>query len=159
MIGFLRKIKDTLFSEITPEDRAEAMIRIHFLEYLAFDVEFYGNFYKSSVDVLKRYSDLLNSSVETTSNSGVEKRVEFLEEALAEIIQLEFDSWTSLSGMNSCDCEIYYSFRGWYNFHFIAKGLLEVNSTGRDSCHNAGSKYLVIFLTNLIEIGRKDLGV
>ena len=115
MIGFLKKIKNTLFSEITPEDREEAVIRIHFLEYLAFDVEFYGNFYKSSSDILKRHFELLNNPKESIHNSDIEKRVEFLEEALTEIVQLEFDSWVSIANMNSCDCETYYSFREWHN--------------------------------------------
>jgi len=159
MIGFLRKIKDTLFSGATPEDRAEAMIRIHFLEYLTFDIEFYGNFYVSSSDILQRYSKLSDDCTGVMSNLEIDKKMKFIEEAFAELIQLEFDSWARMANIGHCDCETYFSFRRWYNFNFIAKGLLEVNSTSAEECRNAGSKYLVVYLMDLIYNGKRDLGI
>ncbi len=159
MRSLLNKIKNTFFSVTTPEEREEAMIRIRFLEYLTFDVEFYGSFYNSSAEVLDRHAQLIEDNIGVVPCNETEKRIIFLEEALADMIQLEFDSWSITADIESCGCETYYSFRGWYNFNFIAKGLLETNSTSQETCHNSGSKYLVAYLISLTDSGKRDLGI
>ena len=159
MISFLRKIKNTLFSGATPEDRAEAMIRIHFLEHLTFDVEFYGRFYVSSSAILQRYSILLSDHKGVVSSLDVDKRMDFLEESFAELIQLEFESWAAMANLEYCDCETYFSFRGWYNFNFIAKGLLKISAAREEECRHTDSKCLFYYLRDLISNGKRDLGI
>jgi hypothetical protein len=137
MTSLINKIKDTLSRN---QAKKEAKIRFRFLKYLSDDVRQHGNFYTSSTSVFDKYNDLMCIGAVIPENEKSK-----LEEIMADLIQLEFEAWVCNNDINACNCEHSYSFQRWYNFHYIARGMLEMSKT---------PSVLADYLCRLIDIGK-----
>ena len=137
MTSLINKIKDTLSRN---QAKKEAKIRFRFLKYLSDDARHCGDFYTSSTVVFDRYHNLMCSSAVIPQNEKSE-----LEEMMADLIQLEFEAWVCSNDINVCNCEHSYSFQRWYNFHYIALGMLDMSRT---------PSVLADYLCRLIDIGK-----
>ena len=135
MTSLINKIKDTLSRN---QAKKEAKIRFRFLKYLSDDARQYGNFYTSSTAIFDRYHNL-------THNDGEDCEKDEVANMMTDLIQLEFEAWACGEDLNVCDCEHSYSFQRWYNFHYVALGMLDMSRT---------PSVLADYLCRLIDIGK-----
>lgn len=162
MRSLIKKIKDTIFYYYNQIDREEAMLRLRFLEYILFDFEYYGDFYVSSFHIFKRFAQV-NEGIEDECWKSLQNRIDFLTSALEDSLQLEFESWTFGQGIECCDCEHYYSTRGWYDFYYVATDLLNAIVLNSNSNFNNGPEVNIRLITKKLRSsildGKKEVGM
>tara|TARA_Y100000034_G_scaffold898_1_gene1144 strand:+ start:1254 stop:1736 length:483 start_codon:yes stop_codon:yes gene_type:complete len=156
VIGIIKKIKNTILNFHIQEDREEAILRLKFLDYILFDLEFYGDFYRTSLSIFKRYAQI-NNGIDDGDGKKLQNRIEFLGSALEDMLQLEFESWTFGQGIKYCDCEHYYSTRGWYDFYYIALDLLEASVVYPLNGPEANARIIASRLRDTIVAGKAEV--
>ena len=158
MISLIKKIKDTILNYHSQNDREEAMFRIRFLDYILFDLEFYGDFYANSFHIFKRYTQIYDG-IDGDDTDKLQVRKDFLASALEDTMQLEFESWAYGQGIEPCDYKHYYSSRGWYDFYHISIDLLSA-SVSESGCNlDNSSKIVDEKLRSIIMTGKEEVGI
>jgi len=155
MISLIKKIKDTILNYHSQNDREEAMFRLRFLDYILFDLEFYGDFYANSFHIFKRYTQIYDGD----DGDKLQVRKDFLASALEDTMQLEFESWAYGQGIDPCDYEHRYSSRGWYDFYHISVDLL--NTSVSESVCNLDNSSKIVYekLRSIIITGKEEVGM
>ena len=157
MRSIVQKIKDTFFHKKTLDGRDEAILRLRYLDHILFDFEFCGDFYTLLVHIFKRYAQV-SDGLSGEDEKKLQNRIDFLASALEDSIQLGFEAWAFERDITYCDCENYYSNRGWYDFYYIAMDLLDASVSDPEFNPEESSSLITERLRRSIITGKEELG-